>query len=278
MHLTPDDKSVLFLETEIKKRIQGLSSDHYNHQMNSAYNPTYDENNGEHEAWACLTIKKIYLLIVAYLELRNQSSLCEIFRVRYENKIEDDKFLMRSHLQPYEDDNFGSLTTLWEFEAFLSPFEAFSYSPAVNQTTALEQLESILSETHHVLTHNNVEPENETKVYAEMKWLLQFMYPSIRSKGTARLIEKFKKYNPDILIPEIEAAVEYKYIREQTNPANYIDELWIDASVYHKDPEYKHFFAVMFFQRNKLHTRDSIKQAWSEKKFPSNWRLILPGL
>lgn len=271
------DKRIAFLEEEIKSRKRALQSEHYNHYMNLMYNDPH-EDNGEFKAWEYLTIKRLYLLIAAYLDLTQSSGLLEIFKSRFEGKIEDEKYMMRTESLPFDDYDVDPLAIIHEFEDFLMPFEAFSYSPNKNQKSELERLSSILGETHHVLEHNNIKPDKEAEVYREIKWLLQFVYPRVLDKSGARVLEKFKSYKPDILVPEVRASIEYKFIREDKKPAEYIDQLYIDAGVYHKDPEYDNFFAVMYFQKNKDYTKESIMQAWIEKQFPSNWMLILPGL
>lgn len=272
------DKRIAFLEEEIKSRKRALQSEHYNHYMNLMHNEHYEENRGEFKAWEYITIKRLYLLIVAYLDATGNNGLLNIFKERYEKHINDEEYMLTKESRPYEDLDVDSLARLEEFEDFLMPFEVFSYSPNKDQKSELDRLSSILAETHHVLAHNNIEPENEAKVYNEIKWLLQFVYPRVLDKSGARVLEKFKTYKPDILVPEVRASIEYKFIREDKKPAEYIDQLYVDAGVYHKDPEYDNFFAVMYFQKNKDYTKESITQAWIEKQFPSNWLLILPGL
>jgi hypothetical protein len=269
-------KAKQYLEKEIQERIRAVSSQHFDHEMNLLYNKDdYEYNNGEMEAWIYLTLKRIYILICAYLEVAGYPGLLQIFKDRYESKIDDQNFMLHTSADSFDASDVDPLSRVQEFSDFLMPFESFAIFKEHND--ALNRLEQILSETDQILLHNNISPENEKQVYDEVKWILQFLYPSIRNKHNARIIEKFKTYSPDILLPEVSAAVEYKFIREKENPGLFIEQVYIDAGVYHKDHEYSNFYAVLYLHNNKKYTKQSIKQAWMEKNFPPNWKMIICG-
>ncbi|WP_242203226.1 PD-(D/E)XK nuclease domain-containing protein [Aestuariivivens insulae] len=95
-----------------------------------------------------------------------------------------------------------------------------------------------------------------------------------RNLGKARFVKKFTTYHPDILVPEISSAVEYKYIRKGAGIETYLDQIKTDADNYEGDPEYKFFYAVIYFEDKSVINPAGFKQAVIEKKFPENWTLI----
>ena len=161
-----------------------------------------------------------------------------------------------------------------EFKRLLGPFKVFDYRHHKEEET--KRLETILRNTDFILNNINAEINNETDIYKQIKWILGLYYPSCRQKSKASFIQEFKTYNPDILIPELKTAIEYKYIKsKEDNIDDFIDQIKVDATNYIDDHCYENFIAVIYFKSTSIATPESIEVAWKAKKFPNNWELVI---
>ena len=116
----------------------------------------------------------------------------------------------------------------------------------------------------------------QTYIYKQVKWVLGLYYPSCRLRNKASFIQEFKAYNPDLLIPELKTAIEYKYVKSATdNIDEFIDQIRIDVANYTDDYRYENFIAVIYIQNTSVATPESIEVAWKAKKFPNNWELVI---
>jgi hypothetical protein len=100
-------------------------------------------------------------------------------------------------------------------------------------------------------------------------------YPKVKKAPKADFQGFFKHYEPDILIPELRTAVEYKYARDKKTLDDYLDEVKVDANNYKSDWRYENFVAVLCIDDPKISTEANIGQAWKDKKFPKNWDLVV---
>ena len=132
-----------------------------------------------------------------------------------------------------------------------------------------------MSESATIIKHTSTNVKGEADIYNQVKWVLQFSFPGVRNKNKSRFISSFKTYNPDILIPDKHVAIEYKYVRDENEIENYIDQIKIDSASYIDDPDYKIFYAVLYIINYGKFTNDSIHYAWDKKIFPTNWKLII---
>ena len=261
-----------YIEKEIKDLISAISSQYYNHRMNEDYNDEYDPNGVESHIW--LLIRRLYPLISVYIESKGLTVYLSAFIAKYQDKINDFDFCLTEKENPnYEEVDQHDLTIIDEFEYVLRPFSAFNVF--YERSERLTTLEHILEETATIIKHNNVIVTNEDDIYKQVRWILQFVYPGVRAKNKARFISNFKTYSPDILIPDHTVAVEYKYIRQETDVEKYIDEVKIDATNYINDPDYKIFYAVFYINDSGIYTKASIIDAWDKKIFPLNWKPII---
>lgn len=159
-----------------------------------------------------------------------------------------------------------------EFRDFLRSFREFNTD--YFKKLEVNKLKQILENTNSIIAKTRTEVTNETSIYKPVKWFVEIVYPTVRNLGKARFIKKFSTYHPDILIPEISSAVEYKYIREGSIIESYLDQIKTDADNYEGDSEYKFFYAVIYFEDKSDINPGGFKQAVVEKKFPENWILM----
>ena len=181
------------------------------------------------------------------------------------------KKVTKSRGSLYEDSE-PSMIIHDEFREFILSFQEFDFTSTKKIET--NKLKLILENTNAIVSKTKTKITNETSIYRPVKWLVEIVYPQSRNLGKARFIKKFTTYHPDILIPEISSAVEYKYIRKGKNPEKYIDQIKTDADNYEGDAEYKYFYAIVYFEEKTDINPEAFKQAVREKSFPDNWTLI----
>lgn len=258
-----------YIEEQIKNTIRYI----YNIRFDLYVRPQIEE--GYKQAVSnelfYLRIRDLYFLILAYLEVKGMPSLFEVFRNRYAPIIDDDGKLDEEVC--YYPDDESELKIVKGFEQFLKAFSFFDHHYENEET---EKLTTILKNTDHILKNCNTEVHNEADIYKQVKWVLGLYYPQCRYRKRAAFIQQFKTYNPDILIPELKTAIEYKYLNKQSdNIDEFIDQIKIDATNYVGDPNYEYFIAVIYIEDVSVATRESIEASWKAKGFPSNWELII---
>jgi hypothetical protein len=267
-----------YLAGQITKRINSLSSEYYNHMMQEQFSDLYGSDDDAYSKsetmdWVHDTLKRIYILILAYLERQNLPLLAETFIKRYEHQLGDSKFMLESGTMPFDESMDSYLLRLREFEDFLLPFRAFDVFREEKRISE-HMLEAVLSNTHLILKQSKVTIKGETSIYRGIEWFLQVIYSESKYSKAPLFPGKFKHYNADLHVPELQTAIEYKLLHTNDNPDDYIDQIRIDAVNYQGDDRYNRFYAVMYFIDNQKHKLETLQSCWRAKHFPANWKPI----
>lgn len=233
--------------------------------------PYYKYEKRDNETWLYHGTKRLYYKICLFLELKNIPLYYQMFTSKFNEIIDSQEKVTDSYGGLYNDSE-PAMIIHDQFREFLSAFEEFDSEYAKKIET--NKLKLILENTNSIIDRTKVKVTNEASIYEPIKWLVEIIYPATRGLGKARFIKKFKTYHPDILAPEISSAVEYKYIRIGENYEKYLDEIKTDADNYEGDPEYKYFYAVVFYQNKNEINQAAFAQAIQEKKFPENWTIM----
>ena len=260
-----------YLEGKIKKTIKAVEHEYYQTIMDESYD---DEWPGWTNEWIIRRITDLYYYIAAYLELKKAPILLNSFHERFKLRIETKIDLLKIvQIHPEYDSELEIITA---YKQYLESFKAFDYhTPVVEEQN---KLISILRNSGYIIQNVGKPIKNEADIYKTVKWILGLYYPSVRSLNKASHIGQFKCYNPDILIPEINSAIEYKYINDLSdNIDSFIDQVHTDAVNYVGDIRYQMFYAVIYIEDISIATPESISISWEQKKFPKNWQLILTG-
>lgn len=270
--LQPDE--IKYIAERIKKTINSVENTHFQLIMQQDFNPhpEPEEYPGWTEEWLRIRIRELYCLILAYLESKNMTHFLETFKAKFDHIIEDDELIDEVEMSHPEIE--PELRIIAQFKKFLAPFKFFDYRQEREDDTL--KLISILKNTDFILKNCNVQVENETDINRQMRWVLGLFYPSCRSRNKASFIQQFKSYIPDILIPELKMAIEYKYIKSKDDNLDaFIDQIRTDASNYTDDYRYENFIAVIYLENTSVATPDSIEVSWKAKKFPQNWQIVI---
>ncbi len=267
------DNELKYLEEKITKLISAIEREHFQFVMTENYEPGYKEEfPGWTEAWLKEQIIRLYTFITAYLEIKQMNVMLHSFKEKFESQINRRENLLKTELNHPEGE--AELIVVTEFKRILEAYKDFGIiEDHVDET---KRLKSILRNTCYILKKIDRPIDNEADIYNEIKWILGLYFPTARSKAKASFIQQFKTYNPDILIPEIKTAIEYKYIRtKKDNVDEYLDQIKVDSQNYVDDLRFENFIAVVYIADPSLATPEHIEQAWKAKQIPINWTLIV---
>jgi len=213
-----EENEIKLLIVKIKNRLALLESYFWDVFVETAYydepNPV-DEEKDDKETYLFHGTKELYYWICLFLELRNLSAYLNLFISKFNPYIDDKKKVIESRNPLYQDSE-PSMIILDDFRNFLSAFSEFSGFDKV----PTDKLYNVLIATNGILDKTNVQPDGETIIYKTVHWFLAHIYPKSKLLNRAKFFDLFTHYIPDILIPEIASAVEYKYIRKGKNIAN----------------------------------------------------------
>jgi len=267
------EEETKYIGIRIKKLIGSIEHNHYQ----TVVDPHYEDDEewpGWTETWLEKRIEDLYYLIIAYLEAQQLQHFLQTFKLKFEERVISGNGLLTA--SPQHPDDHNELEIIVGFKQFLEPFKQFDYRP--QDLEEAEKLVSILKNTGHIIKKMGTKVTGEAAIYNAVKWIIGLYYPQTRHKNKASFIHQFKNYNPDILIPELKTAIEYKLIDDpQDNIDDFLDQIKKDEAVYVDDPKYNVFYAVIYIEDISVATPESIQAAWNSKKFTSNWKLILTG-
>jgi hypothetical protein len=268
-------REITYLKTQIIDLAKIIDSNYYEYQILSTEGEYYhQEEASDILRFIHICIQRLYKAICVYLEDEDLKSYLESFKEKFKNRVEDFKEITIGLEMPEDSDSLVSLPIASDIKSFLSPFIFFS--TAKSDSTEYDRLLNILKSTSQILAKTKEDKSSEAPIYNEVAWVLDF-YFKVRRGFPTGFRGKFGSYRPDILIPEVFTAIEYKYVREKALLNPHLDALRSDANNYTGDYEYNYFVAVICFEKL-LFTEENIRTAWDEKIFPSNWELVIVAL
>ena len=215
-------------------------------------------------------IQDIYLIIIAYLDSRKNGELLELFKANLSHIFKSNYNSLQSISDDDNQEHFYS-PDLEKIKRFLKAYRGFDTKE--NQDIGLVFLENILKNTAVILKELSITPKSETEVYNGVKHVISSTFPDYIGL-TESFYKEAKHYKPDILIPYIHTAIEYKFARDKQRLTKTIEEILIDVHGYSNHHLYKTFYAVFYISPG-ITTESRFKKIWDGYKFPSNWKPIL---
>lgn len=215
-------------------------------------------------------VKTLYKLICNYFESKQLNQYLLQFKNEINPFFENDKKTLSRAMSAYDGEILSLV--LIEISDFLSGFE---FSEA-NETgyllkrAGITYLENILENAAVIIHDSKVVPKNETQVYNAVKVVCKAVFPEANYPVTT-FVTTAKEYKPDILIPYLNCAVEYKFATDEAKLKETIDQILIDVQGYSKHEIYKIFYAV-FYVKPDIWGRQKFEKVWEEKGFPPNWK------
>jgi hypothetical protein len=219
------------------------------------------------------TLKDTYLLVFSYIESQGNTELLKIYQATLSEILTENFNAIETQYVDEIEETFYVSKSFNKLNQFLLPYQAFALDKEITISAGIIYLENILTNTAIILKELKETPKSETQVYNAVKFVLKSTFPD-----SVLLSEPFYKtakcYKPDILIPSIHTAVEYKYAEDEQRLIKTIEEILIDVVGYSNHPIYKTFYAV-FYVKPGICSEKRFKIMWDEKKFPNNWKPIL---
>lgn len=210
-------------------------------------------------------VTSIYMSTICYLDAKKLHEYLKIFYRQFggnpENIKDRDNFEFDHYHsgQPYN-------VFLSKIHQFLSVFDFLnSDHDRYKRLSGIQYLEAVLNNTASIVSNTKITPKSETEVYNAVKHVLAAIFPSsINPKSN--FIKTFKAYNPDILIPELNVAIEYKYANTENKLKTTIEQIAADVNGYTGDKDYDIFYAV-FYVTEDFWGEDKFKKHGKNKNF-----------
>ncbi|RBQ29304.1 PD-(D/E)XK nuclease domain-containing protein [Aliarcobacter vitoriensis] len=212
-------------------------------------------------------IKSLHNHIICYFDMMKLNSYLDVFIKKFGEFPNTTDAYNGIDFEPFNGQIYSQyLHELW---SFLSPFDFFKKDLSVKQT-GIKYLETILKNTATVIYKMGKKPTSEPQVYNEVKILLESIFPTSKN-ASSNFLKTAKEFKPDILIPELSAAIEYKYAKDETKLKTTIEQIAADVKGYNGDQDYNVYYAV-FYVTNDFWGESKFEQVWADNKFPKNWR------
>lgn len=161
------------------------------------------------------------------------------------------------------------------FRQALYPFKAFATLDNTH-LTGLDYLEKILNSTNRILSDRKIKPTQESEVYSSVRIVVEATFSNTKASfpgGTKVINQMAQGYIPDILIPDLQCAIEYKFAVSEKDLNTKIDQILADVKGYDNHSIYIWFYAVFYVKTGAI-SKDRFKKLWQTKTFPSNWKPI----
>jgi len=215
--------------------------------------------------------KTVYRLITTYLETLKLNEYLNDFKKEFTMLFTDSpETLLESDFCEETGEEYSKIVSkIW---LFLAPFEFSekSYIDNLLKQTGVKYLEHILRNTQVIINKTGLTLKSEPQIYKAVKFVVESVFPS-SLKPTSGFFKSFKNYSPDILIPEIHTAVEYKFANTEEKLKSQVDQIIADTKGYTGDTNYEIFYAVFYVTEN-FWGIDKFETVWKEMQFPKNWK------
>jgi hypothetical protein len=212
-------------------------------------------------------IKSLHNHIICYFDMMKLNSYLDIFIKKFGEFPNTTDAYNGIDFEPFNGEIYNQY--LHELSSFLSPFDFFKKDLSIKQT-GIKYLETILKNTATAIYKMKQKPISEAEVYNAVKILIESIFPTSKNAGS-NFLKTAKEFKPDILIPELSAAIEYKYAKDETKLKTTIEQIAADVKGYTGDQDYNVYYAV-FYVTNDFWGESKFEQVWADNKFPKNWR------
>ncbi|MBL1411102.1 PD-(D/E)XK nuclease domain-containing protein [Sphingobacterium faecale] len=219
----------------------------------------------------CTLAQSVYIISSAYIESKKMQNYYSDFANDLKFYLINKSNLLSSSYHEESGEIYSEfINKLWRY---LLAFPAFDgNNEKILKRSGLHYLENILESTAFIVKELGIKPKKETEVYNGIKFIVQATFPNTHSPDIS-FIKTAKHYVPDVLIPSLNVAIEYKFARSLKRLTNTMDEILIDVKGYDNNPTYKIFYAVFYVKAGILSPK-RFHEIWKEKEFPENWKPI----
>lgn len=276
--MSADNKT--FLEDKIKTMLNEMSSLFFQIQQRRQVSDFEDIDDDDHEFEITTSdmtddfgdmVKQVYRFIFHYIETTKMPEYLKYTEKILGGLIDDGKYFHEHNNTPEE---FAPSLFVYECWSLLRVYPAFHDQDLkyLLKRTGLIYLENILSNTGVIIHNNNINIKGEPDVYNAVKVVCKATFPDAQEVQSA-FVKTAKEFKPDILVPSLNCAIEYKYAEDETKLKATIEGVVADVKNYSNHPYYKIFYAVFYVTRD-IWGQKKFDEVWKEFEFPANWKGI----
>jgi len=215
-------------------------------------------------------LDSLYCASVLLIETHGRHEYLKQFYRKFGEKFDGFKAACR-----FETDHYGSPEPrnlfLQELRQFLEPFDVIVTSgDQYSHGAGVRYMERVLRNTAALMHQLGIRPTSEPQIYNAVRGVLKLIFPSAQDAPKGEFSKVFKTYKPDIVVPELAAVIEYKYVDSEEKLKGVLGEIADDVKGYTGNPKFNLYYAV-FYLTSDFWGHDRYQLAWSEYKFPNNW-------
>lgn len=212
-------------------------------------------------------IKTIYTSLVILMESMCLNVLLEEFQKEFAQYAKD---LSAVEIIPYIGDMESPVVRM--YLRYMSSLMAYFGENSPVPFEPAHILERILSGTAKLVLDKGIKPANEAEVRKCIYDYLIHVFPdTVREVPIAQVT---KTYKPDIGIPSLKAAIEYKFATSPGEVKTAIGGLYEDMRGYSGSEDWKTFYAVVYMS-DAYFTDAQIKAEFKHTGVDDNWKPIL---
>lgn len=212
----------------------------------------------------------IYLTTLALLEVVNMPILIDQFKHIFGPTLGAQPTRTIFEVDTETDEYYSPFLT--DLSRFLASIGISTDAEAYYAQAGVKYLENILNNTAMIIHNSGNAVSSEAQVYNSVKQVIEAVFPDT-AKPRSNFIKLAQEYKPDILIPSIATAVEYKYATTPEKLKATIGQIAEDVLGYTGDDDYRLFYAV-FYVTDDLIGKERFNAIWEEKNFPQNWKAL----
>jgi hypothetical protein len=156
-------------------------------------------------------------------------------------------------------------------------FDSIATMVEGREVTGLRVFETILHNTPKIIERGGLDPSSEAEVRGAVRGVLQLAFRDVVRE--VPIPKSIKTYRPDIGVPSLMAAAEYKFIDSQQEAKAALDGIYADMRGYAGHYAWRSFYAVLYMTSN-FYNQADVDHEFRLVKADLNWTplvVIGPG-
>lgn len=156
-------------------------------------------------------------------------------------------------------------------------FDSIATMVEGREVTGLRVFETMLHNTPKIIERGGLKPSNEAEVRSAVRAVLQLAFRDVVRE--VPIPKSIKTYRPDIGVPSLMAAAEYKFIDLQQEAKAALEGIYADMRGYAGHHSWRSFYAVLYMTNN-FYNQADVDHEFRLVKADLNWTplvVIGPG-
>ncbi|QCO55553.1 hypothetical protein EOK75_07205 [Pseudorhodobacter turbinis] len=160
-------------------------------------------------------------------------------------------------------------TSLQRLRGYFSSLTTITKAGSVS---GLQVFQTILENTAIIIRDSGIQPSKESEVRNEIVRVLRYSFRDTQKEVSAAKL--LKVYKPDIGIPSLMAAAEYKFVSSESALKSSLDGIYADMKGYGGHYDWRTFYAVIYMTEPFAHQKEW-EAEFNYTKADINWTPIL---